>query len=65
LSAPPKSLRLPEALLARVEAIAKSHGIKFSAAVRIALQRGVAALEREAEPEATTPRRRIISKGIS
>jgi hypothetical protein len=63
LSTPHKSLRLPELLLERIEAIAKAHGIKFSAAVRIALQRGVAAIEREAQSVAL-PRRRVISKGV-
>lgn len=44
------SLRLPEALLERLEEIAKAQGMNLSAAMRIALQRGVAALEHDAKP---------------
>ena len=65
MSSPHKSLRLPDALLCRLEAIAKENGIKFSAAVRIALQRGVAAIEREAEPPpAEVARRKVLSRGV-
>lgn len=60
------SLRLPAALRERIEAIAKEQGIKFSAAARIALQRGVAAIERDSQPAAPVAplRRRIISRGV-
>lgn len=62
-----KTIRLPEGLLTRLETIAKGQGIKLSAAIRFALQRGVSAIEREAEstaPPPTGPRRKIISKGV-
>lgn len=62
-SAQLKAIRLPEEMIARIEAIAKAQGIKFSAAMRFALQRGVAALEQEANP-AAAPRRKVISKGV-
>lgn len=42
------SLRLPVGLAERVEAIAGAFGVDLSAAIRFALQRGVAALEAEA-----------------
>jgi predicted DNA-binding protein len=57
------SLRLPDGLLSRLEAIAKAQGISISAAMRIALQRGIAAIEREAEP-AEAPRRKVFSRGV-
>lgn len=47
----------------RVEAIAKAKGVSFSAAMRFALERGVAAMEKEAEP-AEQPRRKILSRGV-
>lgn len=64
-SAQHKTVRLPGGLLARLEAQAKAQGIKVSAAMRIALQRGVAAMEHEAGPAPAPPMvpRRSISKG--
>jgi hypothetical protein len=64
-----KSFRLPVVLLARIDAIAKTKRVKFSAAVRFALERGVAAIEREGKPEqepppAEMPRRRVLSRGL-
>lgn len=63
MSSPHKSLRLPDALLERIEAIARAQGIKFSSAMRLALMRGVTAMEREAGPPAP-PRRKVISRGV-
>lgn len=63
MSRPPKSIRLPDGLYDRVEAIAKAQGISVSAAMRIAIMRGVTAIEHEAAP-AEAPRRRMLSKGV-
>lgn len=62
MSRPPKSLRLPDALFDRVEAIAKAQGISISAAMRIALQRGVSAMEQETS--VPTVRRKVYSRGV-
>jgi len=55
-------------MLERLEVLAKASGVNLSAVMRIALQRGVAAMEREAEPapaQSSPPlRRRVISKGV-
>lgn len=61
MSAPNKSLRLPDALTERLEAYAKTNGISFSAAVRIVLQRGLAVIEQESIVQ---PRRKVISRGV-
>jgi hypothetical protein len=62
------ALRLPIGLLERIEALARTQGIKLSAAMRIALQRGAAAMEHDAKPAPSTPppvsRRKMISKGV-
>jgi predicted DNA-binding protein len=57
------SVRLTEQLAERISAIAESKGVSFSAATRFALERGVAAMEKDAQPPAR-PARRIISKGV-
>jgi predicted DNA-binding protein len=62
VSAPNKSLRLPDALVERLETYAKANGIKFSAAVRLVLQRGIAVIEQESI--VVQPRRKVISKGV-
>jgi metal-responsive CopG/Arc/MetJ family transcriptional regulator len=61
-----KTVRLPEGLLERLEEIARAQGIRLSAAIRIALQRGVTALENEAtSPAGSSPvRRKVYSKGV-
>jgi len=63
-----KSFRLPVGLIARIESIARSKRVKLSAAFRFALERGVAALEKEAEPPreevTSTARRRMLSRGV-
>jgi predicted DNA-binding protein len=58
-----KSVRLTPQMEERVEAIAKAKGVSFSAAMRFALERGVAAMEKEAEP-APPPKRRVLSRGV-
>lgn len=71
----PFTVRLPVAMIARLEAIAREQGISESAAARIALQRGMAAMEFEVDlacspltepppPPPTGMRRRILSHGI-
>lgn len=62
MSAPHKSLRLPDALQERIEAYAKESGISFSAAMRIALQRGIAAIEQEKIVQSV--RRKVYSRGV-
>jgi len=65
MSAPRKTFRLTDALIARVEAIAQAHGMDFSTAARIALQRGLAVWEQDqAGPAPSPPRRRVFSRGI-
>lgn len=69
-----RAFRLPVILLSRLEAFARSQDISLSAAVRLALQRGLAPMEREAVPEppdgmtersSVQPRRRgMLSKGV-
>lgn len=62
MSTPNKSLRLPDALVERLEEYAKTNGIKFSAAVRIVLQRGIAVLEQESIVQSV--RRKVYSRGV-
>jgi hypothetical protein len=50
MSKAPTSVRLPAPLLERVAALAKEQGIQFSAAMRSAIRRGVAAMEYEMSP---------------
>lgn len=67
--------RLPTAFLVRLNQYAAQHGITVSAAMRIAAQRGLAAMEYEASRPAPTettgaplppqpPRRRVLSPGL-
>lgn len=56
------SVRLTEQLAERITAIATAKGVSFSAATRFALERGVAALEKDAQPPAKT--RRVLSRGV-
>jgi hypothetical protein len=76
----PFSVRLPVSLEARITALASEHDTSTSAITRLALQRGLAAMEREAtsavsppprgappaaSPAASAPRRRgMLSRGI-
>jgi predicted DNA-binding protein len=63
----PKSIRLTPQLEERLEAIAKAKGVTISAAIRFALERGVAAIEKDAAPTTSAPeapRRRVLSKGV-
>lgn len=74
----PRSVRLADHFFARLQAYASSHAITTSAALRIAAQRGLAEMEREAskkdppqqqlpleQPAAAAPaRRRVLSPGI-
>jgi predicted DNA-binding protein len=62
MSAPHKSLRLPPALLERLESYAKANGTTLSAAIRIVLQRGIAVMEREQIVQPV--RRKIYSRGV-
>lgn len=57
------SVRLTTQLEERVAAIAESKGVSFSAALRFALERGVAAMEKDALPPAK-PLRKVLSKGV-
>ena len=76
----PTAIRLPDHFLRRLKSYARAHRITVSAAMRIAAQRGLAALEREAEAvappgpsppppgpapaAAPAPRRRLLSPGV-
>lgn len=63
-----KSLRLPEPLLEKLEALAKAKGVKFSSAVRWALNRGLTAIESDDAPPAPNvapQQRRVISRGVT
>jgi len=74
----PRSVRLADHFFARLQVYASSHAITTSAALRIAAQRGLAEMEREAakkdppqqqlpldqHPGPQAPRRRVLSPGI-
>lgn len=59
-----KTFRLDDALIARIEAIAKVNGTDSSTVARFALQRGVAAMEQELGSTASQTRRRVLSRGV-
>ncbi len=58
-----KSVRLTVQLEERLEVIAKSKNVSFSAALRFALERGVAAMEKDSQPPAR-PIRKVLSRGV-
>jgi predicted transcriptional regulator len=66
VSAKPKTIRLPDGLVERLEALARVLGVDFSTAARLAMQRGVAIMEQEQKPApvAPAPRRRVFSRGV-
>lgn len=57
------SLRLPDAVMARLEAFAKANDMKFSSAVRMVINRGLLVVEMEQQTQ-SAPRRRVLSKGV-
>lgn len=57
------SVRLTVQLEERVEAIAEAKGVSFSAALRFALERGVAAMEKDSTPP-QRPMRKVLSRGV-
>jgi predicted DNA-binding protein len=59
-----RSIRMTTQLEERVASIAKSKGVSFSAAMRFALERGVAAMEKDAQPPAPAPVRKVLSRGV-
>lgn len=80
MSAKPKTLRLPDALLERLERIAKMNATDLSTAMRFAIQRGVKCIEEDLQPPAPRPstenppdplvspshpaQRRVLSPGV-
>jgi len=68
----PFSMRLPLRMLNRLDGYAKAQGLSRSAVALIAMQRGLQAMEIEADlamPAGTTPpapplRRRVLSPGL-
>ena len=71
----PFSMRLPLRMLDRLRLYAKVNGVTQSAAALIAMQRGLASMEIEADlsmpaatsppaPHAPPPRRRVLSPGL-
>ncbi len=72
----PRSIRLADHFFARLRAYASAHAITPSAALRIAAQRGLADMEREAakrdpaqqalplDQPPPAPRRRVLSPGV-
>lgn len=58
-----RSVRLTGQLEERLAAIAKSKNVSFSAAMRFAIERGVAAMENDAKPPVKATRK-ILSKGV-
>jgi predicted transcriptional regulator len=64
VSAKAKTVRLPDTLVARVEAVARANKSDFSTVMRFALQRGLAAMEAELVAPVDPPRRRVLSRGV-
>lgn len=68
----PTAIRLPVALHERLRDFASTQDISVSAAMRIALNRGLAAMEMDAarrevaaeRPVVEAPRRRVLSPGV-
>jgi hypothetical protein len=59
------SVTYPDVLLARARRLAAEQGATLSTLIRIALQIGVAELERTRDgPAPSPPRRRVLSRGI-
>lgn len=60
-----KPIRLPDGLIERLVALAKSRGVTFSAMARFAMERGCVLYESEDDGRGgSAPRRRVLSRGV-